>query len=245
MVDAMVNYGMGYNDSGIMRFGRDYVQFQDGSKFECDVVLLCTGYRYQNRSKAQDGSAATTSNKVSGGPPTKQQQLLQPKPRQLYARMIDPELGLAVGYVGFHRPAIGSIPQLSEMTARYFAGLVTGPLKLPTRMETSRLKRRGHSTCGSSHSTPSVGTSPMQHCWSLFFFDPPLWWALLTKQHNAFHYRLYNSDGCKSPVYDDTRTLLLSMPGPSKTLLRQFLTIALIKIFTSKNIGRANLLQSH
>jgi hypothetical protein len=200
------------------------VEFKDGTKFFCDVVLMCTGY---------DGNKGTNF-KFSAARLAPELKFLHPRPRKLYARTIDPDVGLAVGYVGFHRPAVGSIPQLSEMTARYYAGLVTGKFKLPTRekmlesiaaqeafelwkfpFDAERVASLTDFHKLMSDMGDRVGCSPMQHFWQLCFTDPRLWWALLTKQHNAFHYRLFDSNGSRSSEYDVTRALLLAMPASS------------------------------
>ena len=53
-------------------------------------------------------------------------------PGDLYLNMFYPELGSAVSFCGFARPAIGAIPPTGELQARYVAQIFAGSRVLPT-----------------------------------------------------------------------------------------------------------------
>jgi Flavin-binding monooxygenase-like len=117
MVRAMVHFGT-RRFPGIERFTRDRVVFVDGQEFECDYVICATGY-----------TVAFPALEESFPKQAKDARM----PRQhLYKHVIHPELGTAVVWGGYARPAFGAIPPLAEMQARWFALLCRGDLELPS-----------------------------------------------------------------------------------------------------------------
>ncbi len=92
----------------IARFERTKVVFEDGSSFEPDIVLLCTGF--DTRVPFLDDAIAA--------PPR-------------YLHTFNPEVGASLVFVGFVRPAFGAIPPLAELQARWFALLLGDELRLP------------------------------------------------------------------------------------------------------------------
>jgi dimethylaniline monooxygenase (N-oxide forming) len=76
---------------------------------EADAILFCTGFDVPSwpflGSRAPQGS--------------------------LYHRIIDPMLGSGIAFVGFVRPAIGAIPPIAEMQARWVAKAFAGDVELP------------------------------------------------------------------------------------------------------------------
>jgi len=96
----------------IARFGGPRVTFDDGSHFEPDLVLLCTGF--DTRMPFLDPVIAAA-------------------PRYLHA--FNPEVGSTLAFIGFLRPAFGAIPPLAELQARWFALLVSNKLELPAAKE--------------------------------------------------------------------------------------------------------------
>lgn len=101
---------------GISRYnGGLKVEFDNESEVEADAVVMCTGFRstlpFLEKSDL-DG-------------------------RELYKNVFLPgEKGL--GFIGFVRPGIGGIPPLAEMQARWFAGVLSGRLKLPDAAQMNR-----------------------------------------------------------------------------------------------------------
>lgn len=85
--------------------------FADNSEFTADAVIFCTGYE-------------------NNFP------FLQKKQvdfRQLYKNCFDPDYGGTLGFIGFARPAIGAIPPIAEIQARWFTSVASGKTALPER----------------------------------------------------------------------------------------------------------------
>lgn len=95
---------------GVRRFEGRRVVFADGSQYEPDVVLLCTGFDTRTPFLADDLAQA---------------------PRYLHA--FNPDVGPSLGFIGFLRPAFGAIPPLAELQARWFSLLLSGALELPAK----------------------------------------------------------------------------------------------------------------
>jgi dimethylaniline monooxygenase (N-oxide forming) len=99
----------------IARFEGPRVVFEDGSQFMPDLVIFCTGF--ETRIPYLDSSLAAT-------------------PRLLHT--FSPQIGAELGFIGFVRPAVGAIPPLAELQARWFARLQSGRLALPSDIEMRR-----------------------------------------------------------------------------------------------------------
>ena len=93
----------------IREFTKDGVRFVDGSTYDADAVIFCTGF---------------VPSCVFLGRQTIDV-------RTLYKNCFDVKLGSTVCFVGFARPAIGAIPPIAEMQARWFAHLLSGHSTLP------------------------------------------------------------------------------------------------------------------
>jgi dimethylaniline monooxygenase (N-oxide forming) len=93
----------------IARFDGSRVTFDDGSQFEPDLVLLCTGF--DTRMPFLDSGIATATR---------------------YLHTFNPDASPTLGFIGFLRPAFGAIPPLAELQARWFALVLSGTLALPT-----------------------------------------------------------------------------------------------------------------
>lgn len=96
----------------IVGFEGNRVRFEDGSAYEPDVIVLCTGFEV--RLPFVDERFSRT-------------------PRYLHA--IDPTVGASLGFIGFVRPAHGAIPPLAELQARWFALLQSGKVALPSEAD--------------------------------------------------------------------------------------------------------------
>jgi dimethylaniline monooxygenase (N-oxide forming) len=94
----------------ITRFEGPRVVFDDGSYFEPDLVIFCTGF---------DTKMPFLDEAVAGAP--------------RYLHTFNPEVGASLGFIGFLRPAFGAIPPLAELQARWFALLQSGQLELPSQ----------------------------------------------------------------------------------------------------------------
>ncbi len=94
----------------ITRFTENGVIFDDGSEFECDHVLFCTGFKSAFPFMDIDLTDS----------------------RNLYYNAFAPEFGERLCFIGAIRPSIGSIPPISEMQSRWFAQILSGRLTLPS-----------------------------------------------------------------------------------------------------------------
>ena len=94
----------------IREFQGRRVIFSDGSGFEPDLVLFCTGF--ETRAPFLGEKVASASR---------------------YLNTFVPEVGESLGFIGFVRPAFGAIPPLAELQARWFALLQSGEKQLPPR----------------------------------------------------------------------------------------------------------------
>lgn len=92
--------------------------FGDGTTFECDVIVACTGYK--NTFPFAEESHPDINEYGQN-------------PRLLYKQIFHPSYNGEVAYFGFARPAFGSIPPTSEMQSRFYAMVVNGDLDLPCR----------------------------------------------------------------------------------------------------------------
>jgi len=96
----------------IERFEGRRVVFAGGESIEADLVILATGF--VGRVPFLDAALAA-------------------RPR--YLRTFVPEVGAGLAFVGFLRPALGAIPPLAELQARWFARLLSGAAELPSPSE--------------------------------------------------------------------------------------------------------------
>ena len=116
-IEAMLHHGALYKGD-IARLEADRAVFTDGSAFECDTIICCTGFspRFPFLSGRHPRIAEAAA-----------------LPRGLFKRTFHPHCRAELSWVGFVRPGIGSIPPCSEMQARYVALVVTGERTLPAR----------------------------------------------------------------------------------------------------------------
>lgn len=118
-VTAMVTKGAELHRDNFELFENKAV-FNDGTEFECDVILACTGYTNQfpffkeYHPEISDIACA---------------------PRELYKQVIHVDHAGEVAFFGFARPAFGSIPPTVEMQARFFSMIVNKELALPSKQE--------------------------------------------------------------------------------------------------------------
>jgi dimethylaniline monooxygenase (N-oxide forming) len=93
----------------IERVEASAVRYVDGTADPADAILFCTGFDLPVwpflGSRAPMGS--------------------------LYQRILDPRLGNRIAFVGFARPAIGAMPPIAEMQARWVARVFSGDVALP------------------------------------------------------------------------------------------------------------------
>ncbi|HET7460280.1 MAG TPA: FAD-dependent oxidoreductase [Longimicrobium sp.] len=122
-VEAIVHHGAEYRTGGVAELKGDRVVFTDGTELVCDLIVCCTGFTpaYPYLEEHHPELVAAVKN-----------------PRALYKRMLIPGRGLDIAWVGYARPAFGSVPPIAEMQARYLALLLSGARALPSEAEMRR-----------------------------------------------------------------------------------------------------------
>ena len=96
----------------VARFEGDRAVFEDGTVFEPDLVILCTGFDVKLPFLGDDLAGA---------------------PRFLHTFV--PSVGSGLAFVGLLRPSFGAIPPLAELQARWLALLLSGTVELPGETE--------------------------------------------------------------------------------------------------------------
>ena len=123
-VEAMVHHKTLYKCGEVVDVDVDAVTFTDGSRFECDIIICCTGFRPAF--------------------PFLEPQLAQKltNVRHLYKHLFHPDVGPSISLIGFVRPGVGSIPPAAEMQARYMAMLIAGKAQaLPREQQWDVIRR--------------------------------------------------------------------------------------------------------
>lgn len=120
IAEAVLRHGLALHP-GIRALERDGAVFADGSRFACDVIVVCTGYR------TQFPFLETTHPELAAA--------LTDVRSALYKRVFHPDWGTRISFCGFARPGLGAIPPIAELQARYVAAAITGAATLPTALE--------------------------------------------------------------------------------------------------------------
>ncbi len=110
-VPYVVNGKIKVNASGIRSINENTVEFNDDETHEIDTIVMCTGFRddfnFFEGFELKDGNV-----------------------RNMFMNAIPPELPNCA-FIGWCRPVTGGNPACSEITARYFALLLSGKRSLP------------------------------------------------------------------------------------------------------------------
>ncbi|TMP24607.1 hypothetical protein CWB99_21580 [Pseudoalteromonas rubra] len=101
---------------GIESLYENGVVYKDGTQFEADTIMCCTGY--QNDFSFLDMDIGES--------------------KDLYMNCFHPKVGQSLCFIGAVRPGAGSIPPIAEMQSRWFAKICTGELSLPSNDEIAR-----------------------------------------------------------------------------------------------------------
>eukprot|EP00054_Salpingoeca_dolichothecata_P029674 m.235083 g.235083 ORF g.235083 m.235083 type:complete len:596 (-) comp26529_c0_seq1:24-1811(-) len=116
-VTAMLHHGLQYRESDICHLESDRVVFKNGTSFECDTIICCTGYgvgfsfleKYHMDLAKQALDA-----------------------RAKFKKIFLPSTGPSLSFIGHIRPAVGSIPPMAEMQARYLAQILSKEKPVPS-----------------------------------------------------------------------------------------------------------------
>jgi len=136
-VTAMVTKGAELHRDDF-RLGKDRAFFADGSEFECDVIIACTGFKNTFPFFEHPDVCDMVFDKCSGQT-YGEMAALATNPRLQWKQSIHcsaPDGSFA--FCGFTRPAFGSVPPTVEMQTRMLTMIVGGHLKLPDTPELIR-----------------------------------------------------------------------------------------------------------
>mmetsp|Transcript_54451 Transcript_54451/g.129766 ORF Transcript_54451/g.129766 Transcript_54451/m.129766 type:complete len:683 (-) Transcript_54451:257-2305(-) len=194
---------------GIAKIDKKAVHFQDGSVVEdVDVILFGSGYKPPKFSFFSEDTFKESDYKPSC-----------PCASEKFLRIFDAGLGDLIGYIGYARPLIGTIPTISEMQARLFAQVVSGNRRLPseakmhqeamadrTKQERAFKKYNNCSWHGLVDWIPymdslaeEIGCRPKR---SWLLTRPSLGFKLVAGPMSTFHYRL-TGPGAKPQMAED------------------------------------------
>lgn len=118
-VSAMVLRGAELHRDNFELFDGKAV-FADGTEFECDAIVACTGYRncFPMFDKYHPEITRAGQN-----------------PRTNYKQIFCVEHPKEIAFFGFARPAFGAIPPTTEMQSRLYALVMNGEVELPSKEE--------------------------------------------------------------------------------------------------------------
>lgn len=122
-VSAMVLRGAELHRDNFELFDGKAV-FEDGTEFECDAIVACTGYRNSFPFFDEHHPEACKAGM---------------NPRTNYKQVFCVAHPGEIAFFGFARPAFGSIPPTTEMQARLFTMVINGDIKLPSKEEMTRI----------------------------------------------------------------------------------------------------------
>lgn len=116
---------------GVQEVKAKSVVFKDGSEEEFDLIVLCTGYRagFSYLEEAAPDIVKPKSSRTCNCPVGS----TKFNPRDMWKHMVHPDWRDKIFFSGFARPAFGSIPQQSELQARFIAKLLKGEVQLPEK----------------------------------------------------------------------------------------------------------------
>jgi dimethylaniline monooxygenase (N-oxide forming) len=166
--------------------------FADGSEFECDVIVGCTGYRnnfpFFEEHHPELAEAARN-------------------PRLQYKQIFNPCYGSEIAFFGFARPAFGSIPPTTEMQSRFYSMVINGELTLPSKEEMQEIAAKDQANWDYRFGYDAkrvrglvdfqlycddlakiIGCFPPLR--ELFIRRPKIWWKIMFGPFTMHQYRL-------------------------------------------------------
>lgn len=221
-VTAMVTKGAELHRDAFTLTKEGEAVFKDGSRFKCDAIVACTGYKnsfpFFETNEVADKLAC-----FKCGMPTKMLSQFGMNPRRLYKQVFVPAFQDGqVGFFGFARPAFGSIPPTVEMQSRMFAMVINGSLTLPCPDDMEKIAKKDQANwewrfgydakrvkglvdfqlyC--DELAAEIGAlPPLTH---LFFTKPMIWWKIMFSSFTMHQYRLvgpYANPEAVAPVYE-------------------------------------------
>mmetsp|Transcript_31644 Transcript_31644/g.71137 ORF Transcript_31644/g.71137 Transcript_31644/m.71137 type:complete len:635 (-) Transcript_31644:271-2175(-) len=185
----------------------DGAKFDDGREFKCDVVIACTGYRNSFPLFLDPKHADEVFCPKLG---LRYRELAEEcvNPRLLYKQLLHPSCpDGSLAFLGFARPAFGSIPPTSEMQSRFLAMVLSGELVLPGPEELARRAKLDQDNWDYRFGydakrvkglvdfqiycddlAEQMGSLPPLS--SIFLTKPRLWWKIMFSSFTMHQYRL-------------------------------------------------------
>ncbi|MEN5315378.1 flavin-containing monooxygenase [Pseudomonas koreensis] len=204
----------------IIELSDNSVHFSDGSSVVADLIVCCTGYK-ANYDFLSDELRAKI-----------------PSSNALYNYVFLPGHEKNLAFIGFVRPAVGTVPVLAELQSRMLGLFISGDITLPdkeamyTSIQQQQLSARqqfpvdfprvGHIVDYYSYLqclAKIIGVMPRQ--WPLFFFDTRVWFKVNFSFLCPGMFRLYGP-GAKP---DLVKPIIKKLPTmPTKILLIESIT---------------------
>jgi len=175
--------------------------FSDGSTYDCDIILLSTGYKGRVKYLSLPDGVPCMS--------------------RMYKRTFIPSIGASLSFVGFARPAIGAIPPIAELQARWVALVLAGKRVLPMQNDMNSIIEFD----SRNHNFTQDGERPSLVNWIQYmdqvanligcrplpmslFRDPFFMWKIMTGPMTANQYRIDGPGACPNKV----REVIMSLP---------------------------------
>jgi len=190
-VEAILHHGC-ERKPAVKEFKEDRVIFVDGSEFMCDAVVCNTGY--QNSFPLLEENFPELAKSAV-------------RPRGMFKHIIDADFGTDIMFMGFARPAFGSVPAIAENQARFIARVVSEEQPLPDKagmqavikadaedytrrfpMDAERLPTLVDFMLYNDAMAEQLKTGPPM--WDIFWSSPSLWWKMHRTALTNHQYRL-------------------------------------------------------
>ncbi|CAF2955603.1 unnamed protein product, partial [Rotaria sp. Silwood2] len=188
-----------FRKPGIKELKTNSIIFEDNSEEYVDEIICCTGFQSSFPFIEQNDQADENLKRIGNEAKIS---------HNLYKHCIHPDLGDEVFWIGFARPALGAIPPLMELQARWFALLCSNKLKLPTKSDmlkqiskyveylkwqltsyrVNRITSLTDYLIYSDDLSRTIGCRP--NFTRIFFTEPTLWLKLMCGPLLNAHYRL-------------------------------------------------------
>ena len=200
LVEALVEYKHKcFRKPGIKRLKAHSIIFEDDTEEDVDEIICCTGFQHSfpfiEQSEQADSNLKRIANEAKIS-------------HNLYKHCIHPDINDELFWIGFARPALGAIPPLMELQARWFALLCSKKLELPTKTEmlkqiskyvkylewqltphrVNRLTGLTDYLIYSDDLSRTIGCRP--NFTRIFFKEPKLWLKVMCGPLLNAHYRL-------------------------------------------------------
>ncbi|CAM4935942.1 unnamed protein product [Rotaria socialis] len=200
IVEALVKYSdTCCRKPGIKELKANSIVFEDNSEEYVDEIICCTGFRnsfpYIEESDRADQNLKRIAKEAKVS-------------HNLYKHCLHPDLADEICWIGFARPALGAIPPLIELQARWFALLCSNKLKLPMKFDmlkqiskyvkylewqltvyrVTRLTGLTDNLIYADDLARTIGCRP--NFTRIFFTEPKLWLKLMCGPLINAHYRL-------------------------------------------------------